>query len=63
MKAKKDIKWKNVSKGQTVTETEFTVPDLTEGVEYEFRVAAENKAGVGQASKPSKAVKYGKSCL
>ncbi len=59
MKAKKDIKWKNVSKGQIVAETEFTVPDLSEGVEYEFRVAAENKAGVGQQSQPSKAAKYG----
>ena len=65
MKAKKDVKWQNVSKGQSVTETEFTVPGLTEGVEYEFRVAAENKAGVGQASQPSKAAKYGQfdSCV
>ncbi|ODM93780.1 Twitchin [Orchesella cincta] len=33
-----------------------TVPDLTEGEEYEFRVIAVNKAGPGEASDPSKSV-------
>ena len=59
MKAKTDVKWQNVSKGQPVTETSFKIPGLTEGTEYEFRVSAENKAGVGQPSQPSKVAKYG----
>lgn len=60
MKTKTDVKWQVVSKGQTVTDTEFSVPGLREGPEYQFRVAAENKAGAGQPSEPSKAAKYGR---
>ena len=36
-----------------VTETTLTVRDLIEGKEYEFRVAAVNKAGTGPFSEPS----------
>ena len=32
----------------TVSETEFTVPDLTEGKEYTFRVAAVNEVGASE---------------
>ena len=37
-----------------VTDTSFTIKDLTEDEEYEFRVAAENRAGVSKPSAPSK---------
>ena len=59
MKSRKDLKWRKVNK-DNVTDTEFTVPGLVEGEEYEFRITAENKAGPGQPSKPSKPAKYGK---
>ena len=36
-----------------VTDLEFTIKDLYEGKEYEFRVAAVNKAGQGPFSAPS----------
>ena len=38
-------------------EMNFSVTGLKEGEEYEFRVSAENKAGVGPASKMTKPVK------
>ena len=49
-------RWTRVNK-YNILETTFTATDLKEGVDYEFRVSAENKAGVGQPSEPSKAVK------
>ena len=56
MKARSDVTWKPVSK--EISETQMTVPKLKEGVEYEFRVTAANKAGPGQASLPSAPAKY-----
>ena len=56
MKARNDVKWKPVSK--EVSDTKLTVPGISEGVEYEFRVTAANKAGPGQASLPSAPAKY-----
>ena len=58
-------RWTRVTK-ETVTETTLTVKDLNEGKEYEFHVAAVNKAGMGPFSKPSELQKakppYGKIC-
>ncbi|XP_072047556.1 myomesin-3-like [Amphiura filiformis] len=45
-------KWVKVNK-TPVKETTLRVKDLTERAEYQFRVSAENKAGVGPASEPS----------
>nr|XP_060628533.1 immunoglobulin-like and fibronectin type III domain-containing protein 1 isoform X3 [Anolis sagrei ordinatus] len=39
-----------------ITEKKYTVTDLKEGLLYEFRVAAINSAGTGEASAPSEAV-------
>lgn len=36
-----------------VTELTFTVSDLTDGGQYQFRISAENAAGVGQPSPTS----------
>ena len=46
-------RWTVASRDEMVTETSFVVRDLREGEEYQFRVAAENKAGVGKPSEPS----------
>ena len=45
-------RWVRVNK-DLVSDTMLTVTDLTEKSEYQFRVYAENKAGVGPASEPS----------
>ncbi len=50
------------SKGVTVPDSKWTVPGLQDGKEYEFRVTAENKAGQGPPSLPSKPAKHG-ACL
>jgi len=47
------MKWTRANK-ETVNKTSYTVLGLKKDTEYEFRVAAENKAGVGPASDPSK---------
>lgn len=36
----------------TIPDTEVTLSDLIEGANYEFRVSAENEAGVGPPCKP-----------
>lgn len=40
-----------------VQETNFSVTGLTEGEEYEFKVTAENKAGLGPSSEISQPVR------
>lgn len=44
-------RWTKAHK-QTLTETVFTATDLVEMSEYEFRVAAENAAGIGKPCEP-----------
>ena len=44
--------WTRATK-DTINKTSYTVTGLTVGATYEFRVSAENKAGVGPPSEPS----------
>ena len=39
-----------------ISNLEYRISNITEGLEYEFRVYAENEAGIGKSSKPSDAV-------
>ena len=50
------FKWKRATEN-VVASTQYVVKGLEEGIKYEFRVAAENKAGVGPPSEGSSAVK------
>lgn len=43
----KGVRWTKCNK-KTLTDLRFRVTGLTEGHSYEFRVAAENAAGVGE---------------
>ena len=52
----KSERWARVTKN-LINEPRFTVTDLFEGNEYEFRVAAENSIGVGSRCLPTKQVK------
>jgi titin len=58
-----DKQWKRANKDDIVTDLTFTLPGVDEDVDYEFRVAAENKAGQGPYSPPSKSRKFSKSWL
>ena len=49
---KEGVRWTKCNK-KTLTDLRFRVTGLTEGHSYEFRVAAENAAGVGEPSEPS----------
>ena len=63
LKKMEDVKWKVVNVDEKVTETKYEVKGLQKGVEYEFRVTAENKTGPGPPSNPSEVVKYGELVL
>ncbi len=46
------IRWTKV-KETSIAENVYTVMELKTGTEYQFRVSAENVAGVGEPSQPS----------
>ncbi len=60
MKSMSDIRWKVASQGQKVTALTYIVSDLKADTDYEFRISAENRAGVGVPSAPSNVIRYGK---
>lgn len=55
MKDKNSILWQKVNKS-VIRATHFKVIDINPGLIYEFKVAAENAAGIGEVSKISDAV-------
>ena len=60
MKEMGEVKWSQVTMGEKVTKTSYTVQALRSDTDYEFRVFAQNKAGLSQPSKSSGLVRYGK---
>lgn len=54
-KERSSILWKKMNRGP-INDTKMKVTGLEEGLSYEFRVYAENIAGIGRASKASETV-------
>lgn len=56
MRVSGNVRWVQASQNIKIPETSYKVTELMEGAEYEFRVMAENKAGLGPPSSPSQPV-------
>nr|XP_046189939.1 titin-like [Oncorhynchus gorbuscha] len=56
MKDYSSIRWTKTNRGRLIAETEFKVNGVEESLQYEFRVAAENIAGVGPYSKATEPI-------
>lgn len=52
-------RWDLANPSEKVTDTSYTVTGLLPDTDYEFRVLAENKAGVSVPSSVSRSAKYG----
>lgn len=59
MRSAGTYRWDLCNPVQKCAGTEFLVTGLMEDTDYEFRVSAENKAGVGSPSIASRTAKYG----
>ena len=51
------MKWIRANEVTPISDTYFKIGGLHEDIDYEFRVAAENRAGLGPYSEVSTAVK------
>lgn len=56
MRVAGSIRWTCASQNVHIPDTSFVVKGLSEGLEYEYRIIAENKAGQSQPSPPSQNV-------
>ena len=54
-------RWDLVNVTEKISDTSYTIRGLQDETDYEFRVSAENVAGVGNPSPASQSAKYGKS--
>ena len=52
-------KWEPVAPAKRLSDTSHTVTSLLDETDYEFRVMAENRAGLSQPSDVSKSAKFG----
>ena len=60
MRGEGEPKWRPVNKkGGNMAETSYEVAEMNWDKKHEFRVTAENKAGLGEPSAPTKSVQYG----
>jgi len=51
------MKWMRANEVTSISDTYYKIGGLHEDIEYEFRVAAENRAGLGPYSEVSSPVK------